>query len=158
MILNMAETQAFIDKHCPMVISMAPRGHRFRHTIVCLSPTHAWWCVLFGVLIRLEHCLNAHPSQNCTFSRCRRSQGLSDANVQVSKAFQCIKPFAYKADIFRVCALWATGGVYADDVTMINRMIGSRTRCGDGTLLHVIHLLSSSLFQRHVRAASYFKT
>tara|TARA_A100001015_G_scaffold316676_1_gene431654 strand:- start:5587 stop:6267 length:681 start_codon:yes stop_codon:yes gene_type:complete len=39
---------------------------------------------------------------------------VSEFGEKVMAAFNCVKPFAYKADIFRLCALIKYGGLYLD--------------------------------------------
>lgn len=49
----------------------------------------------------------------------------------VAKAFDCIKPGAFKADIFRVCALYHEGGIYVDDDRLPVRRLESVIPCAE---------------------------
>ena len=51
-----------------------------------------------------------HVDDKSAFVFIRRNCG-----TEVAKAFSCIRPPAFRADLYRFCALYAVGGVYLDD-------------------------------------------
>tara|TARA_B100000963_G_scaffold142312_1_gene123873 strand:+ start:2937 stop:3554 length:618 start_codon:yes stop_codon:yes gene_type:complete len=53
----------------------------------------------------------------------------------VLDAFDALKPHAFKADMFRYCALAATGGVYIDDDLLLNASIDEIAAGNRGQLL-----------------------
>jgi len=69
--------------------------------------------------------------------------------VDVAEAFSCIKPPAFRADLFRFCALYALGGVYLDaDMVLLRPLTEVFSPCSAFTLgydqaqgvLHIDHV------------------
>tara|TARA_B100000795_G_scaffold233905_1_gene192858 strand:+ start:365 stop:1165 length:801 start_codon:yes stop_codon:yes gene_type:complete len=55
----------------------------------------------------------------------------------VVEAYDLVKPMAYKADIFRYCALWKDGGVYVDDDLELRMSLSDERLDAPGALLLV---------------------
>lgn len=56
---------------------------------------------------------------------------------EVAEAFKCFVPPAYRADIFRFCALTSEGGVYVDaDIMLLAPLSHTYSRCAHATVGH----------------------
>lgn len=55
----------------------------------------------------------------------------------VAEAYKCLAPPAYRADLFRFCALWADGGVYLDgDIVPLVPLDELYSPCSTATMGH----------------------
>ena len=60
---------------------------------------------------------------------------LENCSEEVAKAYKCIKPAAFRADLYRFCALYAKGGVYLDsDMVLLVPLIEAVSMCSRFTL------------------------
>lgn len=60
---------------------------------------------------------------------------LKHCGPSVAEAYRCLKPSAYRADVFRFCALVAEGGVYLDgDILLLEPMSDIYSECSDATI------------------------